>query len=77
MDTNMVRDNFGSPMTDVAEGVEATARLAVSPDLEGVTGRYFEGTSEARADAQAYDRDARRQLWEESERRVGAQFAVP
>jgi NAD(P)-dependent dehydrogenase (short-subunit alcohol dehydrogenase family) len=76
MDTNMVRDNFGSPMTGVAEGVEATARLAVSPELEGVTGRYFEGTGESRADAQAYAREARRRLWEESERLVGAELAV-
>ena len=71
MDTNMVRDNFGSPMTDVAEGVEATVRLAVSEELEGVTGRYFEGTSESRADPQAYDADARRRLWELSESLVG------
>ncbi len=77
MDTNMVRDNFGSPMTDVAEGVEATVRLAVSPELEGITGRYFEGTREARADGQAYDREARRRLWQDSERLVGAEFAVP
>ncbi len=74
MDTNMVRDNFGSPMTDVDEGVEATVRLAVSPELEGVTGRYFDGTRESRADPQAYDEEARRRLWEESERLVGVEF---
>ena len=38
-------------------------RLAVSPELEGVTGRYFDGTREARANRQAYDAGARRRLW--------------
>jgi NAD(P)-dependent dehydrogenase (short-subunit alcohol dehydrogenase family) len=68
MDTNMVRENFGGAMTDVAEGVEATVRLALSPELEGVTGRYFEGKSESAAHRQAYDEGARRRLWEISER---------
>ncbi len=76
MDTNMVRDNFGPPMRDVSEGVEPTVRLAVAPELEGVTGRYFEGTREARADAQAYEQGARRRLWEESERLVGVDFSA-
>ena len=49
------------------DGVEATWRLAASPTLDGVTGRYFFGTDEARADEQAYDGQARRRLRELSE----------
>jgi NAD(P)-dependent dehydrogenase (short-subunit alcohol dehydrogenase family) len=67
MNTKMVFEAFGSSMTTVEEGAEATERLAVSPELEGVTGRYFDGLREARANAQAYDPDARRRLWERSE----------
>jgi NAD(P)-dependent dehydrogenase (short-subunit alcohol dehydrogenase family) len=67
MDTNMVRRSFGRSLSTVAEGVEATVRLATAADVEGVTGRYFDGTSEAAADPQAYDADARRRLWELSE----------
>ena len=37
-----------------------------------MTGAYFNGTREARADAQAYDADARRRLRELSERLVGS-----
>jgi hypothetical protein len=48
--------------------MEATVRLV---ELEGVSGRYFDGMHEARADPQAYDRAARRRLWEVSERLVG------
>lgn len=71
MDTKMVFETFGSNMTSVAQGAEATERLAVSPDLEGVSGRYFDGKREARANAQAYDPDARERLWSLSEDLVG------
>ena len=52
------------------EGLEATWRLVADPSLDGVSGVYFNGTSEARADAQAYDLDARRRLRELSQRLV-------
>jgi hypothetical protein len=64
----MVRAAGVQPVSTIEEGAESTLRLAVAPELAGVTGRYFNGTREARADAQAYDRDARRRLWELSER---------
>jgi NAD(P)-dependent dehydrogenase (short-subunit alcohol dehydrogenase family) len=67
MDTKMVQDTFGYTMSTVEEGARAVVRLAVSPELEGVTGRYFDGTREARADGQAYDPQARDRLWVLSE----------
>ena len=48
MDTKMVRDTFGYTMSTVEERAEAVVRLAASPEVEGVTGRYFDGTREAR-----------------------------
>ena len=72
MDTKMVRDYFGSPRTSVDEGTEATLRLVIDPDLDGVTGRYFEGLQEASAQPQTYDPQARRRLWELSEKLTGA-----
>jgi NAD(P)-dependent dehydrogenase (short-subunit alcohol dehydrogenase family) len=71
MDTKMVLDTFGYTMSTVEEGTEAVVRLAVSPELEGVTGRYFDGTREARADGQAYDKEAKQRLWELSEELCG------
>jgi NAD(P)-dependent dehydrogenase (short-subunit alcohol dehydrogenase family) len=71
MDTKMVREGPASPMSSVEEGVEATLRLVVDPSLDGVSGRFFDGTCESRAHAQAYDADARRTLWDESERLTG------
>jgi NAD(P)-dependent dehydrogenase (short-subunit alcohol dehydrogenase family) len=62
MDTKIVRQTFGSSMSRVEEGVEATVYLATSPELEGVTGSYFDGKSESRANRQAYDKEARERL---------------
>jgi hypothetical protein len=47
--------------------VEATLRLVADESLDGVSGRYFNGTRESRADAQAYDTDARAELRELSD----------
>jgi len=62
MDTKMVFETFGSASSDVQEGAEATVYLAASPELEGVTGKYFDGQREARAEDQAYDPEARDRL---------------
>jgi NAD(P)-dependent dehydrogenase (short-subunit alcohol dehydrogenase family) len=67
METKMVLETFGRSMSTVEEGAEATVRLAASPELEGITSRYFDGTREARADSQAYDEKARKRLWSLSE----------
>ncbi len=50
MDTKMVRGTFGYTMSTVEEGAEAVVRLAASPELEGVTGRYFDGRREGRSE---------------------------
>ena len=71
MDTKMVRDSFGTVMSSVDEGKEATLRLVSSPDLDGVSGCYYDGQRKSTADQQAYDADARRRLWELSEALCG------
>jgi NAD(P)-dependent dehydrogenase (short-subunit alcohol dehydrogenase family) len=50
-----------SPISTIADGVEATMRLITAP-AEDVTGRYFNVLREARADPQAYDTEARENL---------------
>jgi len=62
MNTTMVRRAGVSPMSKVEDGAEAILQLAVSPKLEGRSGLYFNVLNEARANAQAYDAEARRQL---------------
>jgi NAD(P)-dependent dehydrogenase (short-subunit alcohol dehydrogenase family) len=51
-----------TPISTIAEGVDATMRLIADDSVAGVTGKYFNGSHEARADAQAYDPAARAQL---------------
>ncbi len=58
-----------SPISTIAEGVEATMRLITGADTG--TGRFYNGLREARADPQAYDADARRRLRELSEKLTG------
>ena len=67
MNTKMVRDYFGRARSSVEEGTKAALRLVIDPELEGVTGRYFDRLRESSAHAQAYDAVARRRLWELSE----------
>lgn len=71
LDTKMVREGFGEAMGPVETGIEAEVYLTASPDLEGVTGKYFDRQKRARAKPQAYDTQSRRKLWELSERWVG------
>jgi NAD(P)-dependent dehydrogenase (short-subunit alcohol dehydrogenase family) len=62
MDTTMVHEAGVTPRNSVQTGAEAIVRLAVSPELEGQTGQYFDGMRPARADPQAYDPEARERL---------------
>ena len=70
MPTKMVTEAGGTPMSSLEEGVEATLRLVTGMELDGVTGRYFDGMEEARAHPQAYRMEARRRLRELSEQLV-------
>jgi NAD(P)-dependent dehydrogenase (short-subunit alcohol dehydrogenase family) len=62
MDTAMVRQSGVTPISSVDQGAAAIIRLAVSPELDGRTGLFFNGQQEARAGAQAYDAEARQRL---------------
>jgi NAD(P)-dependent dehydrogenase (short-subunit alcohol dehydrogenase family) len=62
MNTTMVRAAGVTPISTVQEGAAAICRLAVSPDVEGQTGLYFDRMQATRANAQAYDERARERL---------------
>jgi len=68
MPTKMVAHAGVDPANPLEAGVRATVRLVADPELDGVTGRYFDGERESRAHPQAYDADSRRRLRELSER---------
>ncbi|MEU3607107.1 SDR family NAD(P)-dependent oxidoreductase [Streptomyces sp. NPDC035033] len=71
MDTAAVRAYGLTPLVGVEEGVRPTVRLVVDPELAGVTGRYLDRFTDARAHEQAYDTEARRRLMALTDRLVG------
>jgi NAD(P)-dependent dehydrogenase (short-subunit alcohol dehydrogenase family) len=71
MPTKMVLAARGSSVSTIEEGVQATKHLITAPELDQISGRYFNGLREARAESQAYDRQARRQLRQLSEQLTG------
>jgi NAD(P)-dependent dehydrogenase (short-subunit alcohol dehydrogenase family) len=62
MNTTMVRQSGTTPISTVEQGADAILHLAVGPDLEGRSGLYYNVLREQRADAQAYDPEARAKL---------------
>jgi NAD(P)-dependent dehydrogenase (short-subunit alcohol dehydrogenase family) len=68
MDTSLVLEAGMAPRSTVAEGAAAVMNLVTAPNL--ASGQYFNGTQPARANAQAYDAQARAEL-----RRVSFELA--
>ena len=71
MPTKIVLADGASPISSLEEGIKATMRLVADPQLDGVTGHYFNGQRTARPHPQAHDPQARRQLRELSDRLSG------
>ncbi len=64
------------------EGAKTSIYLASSPEIEGVTGKYFVKSIPVRSAPISYDETLQRQLWEESAKLVnlhdvGAKFIAP
>ena len=72
MNTHMVRESLIPPMSTVASGVAAVMNLATGPIGGTVTGRYFDGRTEARAHQATYDPAVRSRL-----RTVTAKLLAP
>jgi len=70
--TKLLREGFGSSGSDsVEEGAETSVYLATSPEVEGVSGRYFVKCKEGDMALQALDSQGRKRLWEISEKMIG------
>src|SRR5215467_11735135 len=62
MATTMVRQSRVTPISTVEEGAEAILNLALSKELEGHSGEFYNGLRLSRANTQAYDHRARERL---------------
>jgi NAD(P)-dependent dehydrogenase (short-subunit alcohol dehydrogenase family) len=72
MPTKMVLQEIGRSVDTLEDGEAATRRLVDDPTLAGVTGKFFDRTREARADASAYDPSVQSRLWKLSLALTGA-----
>lgn len=57
-----------SPLLRSAEkGAETIIWLASSPEIEGISGKYFKDKKEIKSMAVSYNHDVQKKLWEVSE----------
>jgi retinol dehydrogenase 12 len=72
----LIKPMLSPNIIDAERGARTTLYLALSRDVAGVSGRYFdEFQKEQRAAELAYDVTLQEKLWEASERWVGSQTA--
>lgn len=64
MDTNLVRLHFTEPLSTVDEGCDHLEYVAFYPDLDDITGKYFNKNVITRAIEQAYNQESRQKLTE-------------
>jgi NAD(P)-dependent dehydrogenase (short-subunit alcohol dehydrogenase family) len=70
--TKLLRAGFGSmSAASTDRGAETSVYLAVSPEVEGVTGKYFVNKREAEPSPLVRDAAVRTRLWQLSERYTG------
>jgi NAD(P)-dependent dehydrogenase (short-subunit alcohol dehydrogenase family) len=62
MDTAMVREYGGAPLSTVDDGGPAVLALAIGPQHAATSGRFFDGLRATRAHPDAYDPAVRRRL---------------
>ncbi len=61
---------IGSFGTSPQEGAKTSIYLASSPEVEGVTGKYFVKSIPKRSAAISYEESLQRHLWEQSAKLV-------
>lgn len=67
IDTNMLRISYGGGGRTVEEGAETPVFLAISEEVEGVSGKYFSSMREKLPSETAQDIGLQKKLWEMSE----------
>jgi hypothetical protein len=77
MNTTMVRAGGIAPMSTVEQGGEAILHLVAGDDVADRSGLFFNGMNEMKANAQAYDGQARAKLRELSLRLTGLAASAP
>jgi len=72
VNTKMLRSAFpGMPGIPPEQGALTSVYLAVSPDVAGMSGQYFDNVQPVRSSALTYDRSVQERLWKMAEDRTG------
>jgi len=61
----------GDNTIDEIREADTIVRLASSPEIEGVTGKYFTNRKELKSDPGSYNKDVWKRLWEVSAELTG------
>jgi retinol dehydrogenase-12 len=64
---SVARGLYGLIAASPEQGARTAVYLATAPDVEGVTGKYFENGRQSRSSPDSHDREAAGQLWQASE----------
>lgn len=57
-------------LKNLQEGIQTVLYCAMSPDLEGVSGKYYRDCKEGKPHKEAFDVNWQKVLWEKSEKIV-------
>ncbi len=74
INTKLLRAGFSPFGANAEHGAEGLVYLATSPQLEGITGKYFDRTKEATTAPLAHDRALQKKLWDTSAGLVGLEI---
>jgi NAD(P)-dependent dehydrogenase (short-subunit alcohol dehydrogenase family) len=69
--TKLLRSGFNMPGASTADGAETLIHLASSPDVEHVTGKYFQNKISISSSPVTYDETLQRELWKVSQKQTG------
>jgi hypothetical protein len=58
--------SFSQPLGSPESGADAEVYLAAAPEMQNVSGAYFDRMTPSRAHSQAYDLAVRQKLWQVS-----------
>ncbi len=64
INTKMLTETWGFIGSPVSEGVKNELYLAISPEVENITGKHFEDCRTVRSSPISYNTDVQNQLWE-------------
>lgn len=72
--TKLLHIGFGSGGSELSQGSKTSEYLATSPEVENVSGLYYNNSREARSSDISYNKTSQDKLWELSEKMTGFSY---